>query len=63
MKAKIIIERGISTIELSPENKFEETLIDDFHVDKSKYKVEVNSVTEREFNITQGRNIKITLTK
>lgn len=46
MKAKVIIENGLTTIVLTPENDFEKTVLDDAYKSKDKFLFEAEASAE-----------------
>jgi hypothetical protein len=63
MKAKITTENGISTIELTPENKFEVNLIESFSTESKKQNIETEFRTDYQFNTYSKHKIKISITQ
>lgn len=46
MKTQVLIEEGVTSITLLPENAFEETVLRDYYDNKEKYSVDSNVIRE-----------------
>ena len=61
MKTTVIVNDGKSTIELTPENTFEEDVINAIDSDYSRTKISVNTNVDKPFGFGSNHKIKLVL--
>jgi hypothetical protein len=61
MKAKVIIENGQTSINLTPENKFEIDVIEKVHNNKALHSIETEISASYSYSVLSNHLIKITL--
>lgn len=63
MKAKVIIENGLTSIYLTPENDFEIDVIEKLHNKKQNYDLATTTAAEYNYGRCENYKIAISLTK
>ena len=61
MKAKVVIENGLTTIVLTPENEFEKDVIEKVDNNKAKYDMIADTSVKNAYGVPNSQEIYISL--
>jgi hypothetical protein len=61
MKAKVVIENGLTTIVLSPENKFETDVLENVHSQNERFELQTSVTSKYSYGVRQDYKLETTI--